>query len=229
MEQGGEASTFTCMFPMEQQQLLNPNLLLKKNPEKTKNPKTRGRQRIEIKEIKEEAKRQVTFSKRRRGLFKKAAELSVLCDTKIAIITFSRCGRIYTFGDVETLTERYLHGEKKIVPARLGEYSGGGDAYVEAEEQRWWEMPVENVAAEEMEEYLAAMTELRENVRGRIYQMSCDRAVENPSEQNPTVEIIESKQTVDDLSLEYLTAEDNRGDGLFLQQFLAENMMYTAN
>ncbi|RZR77540.1 hypothetical protein BHM03_00002652 [Ensete ventricosum] len=38
------------------------------------------REKIQIKKIDNTAARQVTFSKRRRGLFKKAAELSVLCD-----------------------------------------------------------------------------------------------------------------------------------------------------
>ncbi|KAG6478293.1 hypothetical protein ZIOFF_061728 [Zingiber officinale] len=43
------------------------------------------------------ASRQVTFSKRRSGLLKKAYELSVLCDSEVAVIVFSSRGRLYEF------------------------------------------------------------------------------------------------------------------------------------
>ncbi|KAG5526067.1 hypothetical protein RHGRI_032386 [Rhododendron griersonianum] len=55
------------------------------------------RQRIEIKKIVNVTARQVTFSKRRRGLFKKAKELSTLCDAEIALIVFSSTGRLFDF------------------------------------------------------------------------------------------------------------------------------------
>ncbi|XP_040991592.1 agamous-like MADS-box protein AGL61 isoform X2 [Juglans microcarpa x Juglans regia] len=74
--------------------------------------KTRGRQRIEIKELAEESKKQVTFSKRRAGLFKKAGELCVLCGAEVAIIVFSPHNNVFCFGhpDVETVLDRYLTG-----------------------------------------------------------------------------------------------------------------------
>ncbi|KAI8532357.1 hypothetical protein RHMOL_Rhmol11G0208600 [Rhododendron molle] len=55
------------------------------------------RQRIEIKKIDNVTSRQVTFSKRRRGLFKKARELSTLCDAEIALIVFSSTGRLFDY------------------------------------------------------------------------------------------------------------------------------------
>ncbi|KAH7834390.1 hypothetical protein Vadar_015507 [Vaccinium darrowii] len=55
------------------------------------------RQRIEIKKIDNVTARQVTFSKRRRGLFKKAKELSTLCDAEIALIVFSSTGRLFDY------------------------------------------------------------------------------------------------------------------------------------
>uniref|UniRef100_A0AAU7LJF2 MADS27 n=1 Tax=Hippophae rhamnoides TaxID=193516 RepID=A0AAU7LJF2_9ROSA len=45
-----------------------------------------AREKIQIKKIDNVTARQVTFSKRRRGLFKKAEELSVLCDADVALI-----------------------------------------------------------------------------------------------------------------------------------------------
>ncbi|KAF0933114.1 hypothetical protein E2562_013847 [Oryza meyeriana var. granulata] len=56
-----------------------------------------ARERREIKRIESAAARQVTFSKRRRGLFKKAEELSVLCDADVALIVFSSTGKLSHF------------------------------------------------------------------------------------------------------------------------------------
>ncbi|CAK9163807.1 unnamed protein product, partial [Ilex paraguariensis] len=55
------------------------------------------RQRVEIRRIDNLTARQVTFSKRRKGLFKKAKELSVLCDAEIALIVFSATGKIFDY------------------------------------------------------------------------------------------------------------------------------------
>ncbi|KAK1271597.1 Agamous-like MADS-box protein AGL62 [Acorus gramineus] len=56
-----------------------------------------GRKKIEIKKIEKEDARQVCFSKRRQGVFKKASELSILCGAQIAIIVFSPGGKPYVF------------------------------------------------------------------------------------------------------------------------------------
>ncbi|KAK1322202.1 Agamous-like MADS-box protein AGL61 [Acorus calamus] len=56
-----------------------------------------GRQKIEMKKIEKENARQVCFSKRRQGVFKKASELSTLCGVQITIIVFSPGGRPYIF------------------------------------------------------------------------------------------------------------------------------------
>lgn len=53
-----------------------------------------ARERREIRRIENAAARQVTFSKRRRGLFKKAEELAVLCDADVALIVFSATGKL---------------------------------------------------------------------------------------------------------------------------------------
>ncbi|KAL5760368.1 hypothetical protein ACOSP7_018883 [Xanthoceras sorbifolium] len=56
-----------------------------------------GRGKIEIKRIENANSRQVTFSKRRAGLLKKAQELSVLCDAEVAVIIFSNTGKLFEF------------------------------------------------------------------------------------------------------------------------------------
>ncbi|KAK5786800.1 hypothetical protein PVK06_041446 [Gossypium arboreum] len=55
------------------------------------------RGKTQMKRIENAASRQVTFSKRRNGLLKKAFELSVLCDAKVALIIFSTRGKLYEF------------------------------------------------------------------------------------------------------------------------------------
>ncbi|CAN4110268.1 unnamed protein product [Withania somnifera] len=56
-----------------------------------------GRGKIDIKLIENVNNRQVTFSKRRAGLLKKASELSVLCDSEVAVIIFSSTGKLFEF------------------------------------------------------------------------------------------------------------------------------------
>ncbi|KAH9788180.1 Agamous-like MADS-box protein AGL6 [Citrus sinensis] len=68
-----------------------------------------GRGRVELKRIENKINRQVTFSKRRNGLLKKAYELSVLCDAEVALIIFSSRGKLYEFGSagINKTLERY--------------------------------------------------------------------------------------------------------------------------
>ncbi|CAD6204302.1 unnamed protein product [Miscanthus lutarioriparius] len=53
------------------------------------------RGKTELKRIENATSRQVTFSKRRNGLLKKAFELSVLCDAEVGLIVFSPRGKLY--------------------------------------------------------------------------------------------------------------------------------------
>ncbi|KAL6517531.1 hypothetical protein OROMI_033232 [Orobanche minor] len=73
--------------------------------------KGKGRKKITIEKIENETNRQVTFSKRRAGLFKKASELSTLCGVESAIVVFSPSEKAHSFGSpsVETITNRFLN------------------------------------------------------------------------------------------------------------------------
>ncbi|WOH06472.1 hypothetical protein DCAR_0625900 [Daucus carota subsp. sativus] len=70
-----------------------------------------GRGKIEIKKIENVNSRQVTFSKRRSGLLKKARELSILCDSDVGVIIFSSTGKLYEFSSsrMEQIIARYNH------------------------------------------------------------------------------------------------------------------------
>ncbi|KAG7635186.1 Transcription factor K-box [Arabidopsis suecica] len=59
-----------------------------------------GRGKVEVKRIENKITRQVTFSKRKSGLLKKAYELSVLCDAEVSLIIFSTGGKLYEFSNV---------------------------------------------------------------------------------------------------------------------------------
>ncbi|XP_076956400.1 agamous-like MADS-box protein TM6 [Bidens hawaiensis] len=65
-----------------------------------------GRGRIEIKKIENNTNRQVTYSKRRNGLFKKAHELTVLCDAKVSLIMFSNTGKFHEYISTSTTTKK---------------------------------------------------------------------------------------------------------------------------
>ncbi|XP_071692234.1 agamous-like MADS-box protein AGL65 [Rutidosis leptorrhynchoides] len=52
-----------------------------------------GRVKLKIKRLENISNRQVTFSKRRNGILKKAKELSVLCDIDIVLLMFSPTGK----------------------------------------------------------------------------------------------------------------------------------------
>ncbi|XP_062165246.1 agamous-like MADS-box protein AP3 [Alnus glutinosa] len=56
-----------------------------------------ARGKIQIKKIENKTSRQVTYSKRRTGLFKKANELTVLCDAKVSIIMFSSTDKLHEY------------------------------------------------------------------------------------------------------------------------------------
>ncbi|WOH08898.1 hypothetical protein DCAR_0728349 [Daucus carota subsp. sativus] len=64
-----------------------------------------GRKKLEIKRIEDKCNRQVTFSKRRTGLLKKAKQLSILCDAQIGVIIRSNRGKLYEFSHATSLNE----------------------------------------------------------------------------------------------------------------------------
>ncbi|KAL4879580.1 hypothetical protein BJY04DRAFT_193177 [Aspergillus karnatakaensis] len=70
-----------------------------------------GRRKIEIKAIKDDRNRSVTFLKRKGGLFKKAHELAVLCSVDVAVIIFGHNKKLYEFSscDMRDTLGRYQY------------------------------------------------------------------------------------------------------------------------
>ncbi|KAK4785780.1 hypothetical protein SAY86_002469 [Trapa natans] len=98
-----------------------------------------GRRKLEMKRIADKSSRQVTFSKRRSGLIKKARELSILCDVEVALLVFSSHGRLFEFCSGNSLTsvlERYQNHreeekESKDADAQGSTSENGGKSHAE--------------------------------------------------------------------------------------------------
>nr|ASZ79965.1 MADS37 [Bambusa multiplex] len=89
----------------------------------------RKRGRVELRRIEDRTSRQVRFSKRRSGLFKKARELSVLCDAEVALVVFSPAGRLYEFASSDSSIEK-LFGRYWNIPNTIN------DLNIEARDSR---------------------------------------------------------------------------------------------
>lgn len=84
-----------------------------------------GRGRVQLKRIENKINRQVTFSKRRSGLLKKAHEISVLCDAEVALIVFSTKGKLFEYSTDSSMErileryERYSYAERQLIASDL--------------------------------------------------------------------------------------------------------------
>ncbi|XP_060211242.1 floral homeotic protein GLOBOSA isoform X1 [Lycium barbarum] len=77
-----------------------------------------GRGKIEIKRIENSSNRQVTYSKRRNGILKKAKEISVLCDARVSVIIFATSGKMHEFSSTSRLVD-ILDQYHKLTGRRL--------------------------------------------------------------------------------------------------------------
>ncbi|KAL1558619.1 agamous-like MADS-box protein AGL61 [Salvia divinorum] len=149
---------------------------------------SKGRQKIAIEKIEKENDCYATFSKRRQGLFKKASELSTLCEADVGLFVFSPTGKPFSFfhPSMEPVVSRFLSGGGADDAARLAEAFSRtrvrqlnqmidkiGDKLddeverekeldqVAAKRERWWEMPVENLDKEQLEQLIVFMRNLQ--------------------------------------------------------------------
>ncbi|KAG6519728.1 hypothetical protein ZIOFF_023235 [Zingiber officinale] len=67
-----------------------------------------GRGKIEIKRIENSTNRQVTFSKRRNGIIKKAREISILCEAQVSVVIFSSSGKMSEYCSPSTTLPKVL-------------------------------------------------------------------------------------------------------------------------
>ncbi|KAF8370201.1 hypothetical protein HHK36_020473 [Tetracentron sinense] len=148
-----------------------------------------GKRKIEIAKLEDPNKRQVTFSKRRKGLFKKAAEACSLCDAEIAVIVFSPAGKPYTFGhtSVDSLIDRYLSNSRSgpvnngAEHSRLSREIQDLESVIKNERHQkmnggnrfWWEQidPEEYDSVEKLQSVVDELEKLRSNVLRRVEKL----------------------------------------------------------
>ncbi|XP_043715573.1 truncated transcription factor CAULIFLOWER A-like [Telopea speciosissima] len=91
-----------------------------------------GRGPVQLRRIDNKINRQVTFSKRRAGLLKKAHEISVLCDAEVALIVFNAKGKLFEYSTDSCMDrileryEQYSYAERQLVlsdPESQGNWS----------------------------------------------------------------------------------------------------------
>ncbi|XP_020532212.1 MADS-box transcription factor 16 isoform X1 [Amborella trichopoda] len=78
-----------------------------------------GRGKIEIKRIENPTNRQVTYSKRRGGIIKKAKELTVLCDAEVSLIMFSSTGKFSEYCSPSTSTKKIYDRYQQVSETNL--------------------------------------------------------------------------------------------------------------
>lgn len=81
-----------------------------------------ARGKVQLKRIENATSRQVTFSKRKNGLLKKAYELSILCDAEVAVIMFSQKGTLFKFASIDQIQktiDRYRKNAKQLHTNRI--------------------------------------------------------------------------------------------------------------
>ncbi|KAJ7582699.1 hypothetical protein C8J56DRAFT_227771 [Mycena floridula] len=89
-----------------------------------------GRRKIEIQPITQDRNRQVTFLKRKNGLFKKAYELGVLCSVDVAVIIFEdradHQSKLYQYcsTDVRDMVQRHIRHNGEKDSKGPGDFSG---------------------------------------------------------------------------------------------------------
>lgn len=73
-----------------------------------------GRKKVEMKKIESDDARQVSFSKRKKGVFAKACELSTMCGAEVAVLLHSPSGTPHSFGSpsVDKVFNKFLSGEQ---------------------------------------------------------------------------------------------------------------------
>ncbi|KAL8171975.1 hypothetical protein V2J09_023779 [Rumex salicifolius] len=74
-----------------------------------------ARGKIQIKRIENVTNRQVTYSKRKTGLLKKAEELTVLCDAKVSLIMISSTNKVHEYTSPSTNTKQVYDAYQKTI------------------------------------------------------------------------------------------------------------------
>lgn len=119
-----------------------------------------GRKKIEMKKIEKRENRMTSFSKRRKGLFKKVDEFRAKNGGKIGVMVISGAGKPYPHGDIEELSVA-LNSSSGYIPSYNEAFMGNGEDL-----KRWLnEIQVKN--CRNLDELLRLKKQLL-NIKNRI-------------------------------------------------------------
>lgn len=150
-----------------------------------------GRKKVEIVKIPDEKSLQVSFSKRRGCLFKKANELCIMCGAEIAIVGYTPGNNVYSFGHpcVNRIVDRFLAGsppqdptEQLIESYRKERIYNANKEVNEKQEMldmemkhreelqaikrdKWWEAPIEDLNTPQLKQMEMALEVIKEGLR----------------------------------------------------------------
>ncbi|XP_078162410.1 MADS-box protein SOC1-like isoform X1 [Carex rostrata] len=157
------------------------------------------RGKTEMKRIENPTSRQVTFSKRRSGLLKKAFELSVLCEAEVGLIVFSPRGKLYEFSSTSMpkTIERYgshskesSNHHKRATEQNIQQLKFETAAlqkkieFLEAQRKKYLAENLESCSVEELQQMEAKIEQSLQKVRGKKNQLFEDQ-----------IAILQEKQT----------------------------------
>ncbi|KAL6560746.1 hypothetical protein OROGR_004305 [Orobanche gracilis] len=225
-------------------------VMLRENNHMTKK-RSLGRKKIEIKKIENTNSRQVTFSKRRVGLFKKASELCILSGAEIAIVVHSLGKRVFSFGhpNADAVIERFLGNGEVDVAARGGQaHAADARDYnrhysdvcreLEAERKRnevmevasgrWWDEAVDGMELDELQQYLAALEELANKVTERadalmLLRRSCTMPSPSTLGMEAAAAYSASDETASFMNQGQLIDQNQMGGGFDYENFIIPN------
>ncbi|XP_028777723.1 MADS-box protein SVP [Neltuma alba] len=163
-----------------------------------------AREKIKIKKIDNVTARQVTFSKRRRGLFKKASELSVLCDAEVGLIVFSSTGKLFEYSsssmkDIITRYNMYSRDINKHDKPSLELQIENGDNYKLGKEVAEKTQQLRRMKGEDLQglnvEDLLQLEKLLEAGLGRVIETKENRIMsEIAALQKKGIELVEENK-----------------------------------
>ncbi|WCJ34155.1 MADS-box transcription factor family protein [Euphorbia peplus] len=133
-----------------------------------------GRKKIDIKKIENKQHLKTTFTKRRKGLFKKVEQFCTTSGIDAAVFTFSPYGRAYAVGNpsVNSVIERfYAEDAVNIVLPSAAVEEVGEEANEESDSEFWWKKPAKDIAVCEIDQFRESLTDFKTNLIHRIEDM----------------------------------------------------------
>ncbi|KAI3905525.1 hypothetical protein MKW98_026499 [Papaver atlanticum] len=121
------------------------------------------RGKTEMRRIENATSRQVTFSKRRNGLLKKAFELSVLCEVEVALLVFSSRGKLFEFSSSSTSVQKTIERYQKYYKDEQVNYRNNNNKVMEQQNSQQLQYEVANLA--KMIENLEASKRFKKKTR----------------------------------------------------------------